>query len=195
MTWNKFLLKLIGVYAPTQNCLARQVHFYNLLKQKIENLTKLEQNYLIVCGDMNLHMDALDTNSNKFRMSPAANIMKEITHIHYLTDVWRSKHRDLRRYSWRRLAPLQLSSLDYIFASEYLLNNHVLKCVNIKHGIQSDHSLVNIEIAIFADGKGPGLFRFRNEMLQDEIFVTSVKDEIQKVTQGDEMYNDATSWV
>ena len=54
--------------------------------------------------------------------------------------------------------------------------------------------MVNMKITVFSCDKGPGLFRFRNDLLQDEVFIKSVRDEIKKAVEGDEVYNDVIDW-
>ena len=189
LDYDKFLLKLVAVYAPTQRLSREQVEFYKLLRSKIDDMSQIDHKFLIICGDMNVQMSYRDTSSNRFRLSTAAGILNDIVQRHRLIDTWRYSYPELRRYTWRRLSPLQQSRIDYVFASEHIISNHSMTRVEIKAGIQSDHSLVNAEFKIFTGNKGPGLFRFRNDLLQDDDFVESVRSEIQKAINGQDIYD------
>ncbi|MEM9078968.1 MAG: reverse transcriptase family protein, partial [Bacteroidota bacterium] len=51
-----------------------------------------------------------------------------------------------------------------------------------------------LEITLFTADKGPGLFRFKNELLNDESFVKTVKAEIREATSGDGTYFAVDDW-
>ena len=192
--YDTFSLKLIAIYAPTQGHIDQQSEFYRFLSRKIEDMTEIEQNHMIVCGDMNVHMSSLDTSNSRFSLTTAANVLKKLIKDYNLVDIWRKRNPGLRRYSWRRLAPVQQSRIDYIFISKYLINNHVLRRTEIKPGVLSDHNIVSMEMNIFADDKGPGLFRFRRDLLQDDIFISAVRAEIIQLKQEEGIYNDVKDW-
>ena len=191
LKYERFSVKLVALYAPTQGHADQQYEFYSALRRKVEEMTQMEQDHLIICGDTNIQMSNLDTsNSNRFRLTAAGKVLLKLLDDYHLVDIWRNKYPEARRYTWRRVAPIQQSRIDCIFASKYLLNNHILRRAEIKPGILSDHSIVNMEITMFADDKGPGLFRFRCELLQDNGFTAAVRDEITKATHGYGIYND-----
>ena len=48
-----------------------------------------------------------------------------------------------------------------------------MKCIEIKAGICSDHSMVNFELVVHNSDKGRGLFRFDNTLLEDIEFVNT----------------------
>ena len=194
LKFEKVLLRMIAIYAPTQGQTRQQLEFFRSLRRKIDEMTQMEQNHMIICGDMNVQMSALDTTNSRFRLSPAADTLKKTVKDYRLVDVWRKKFPGLAQYSWRRLEPLQQSRIDYIFVSKNLINNHLLRVIEIKPGIHSDHSLVNMEITLFSTDKGPGLFRFRSDLLQDDSFTKAVREEIQKAIRGDDIYHDVTDW-
>ena len=68
------------------------------------------------------------------------------------------------------------------------MSNHVLRCIDIRPGILSDHCIVNFEMTLFATTKGPGLWRFNNSLLEDDTFVRWVKTEIGKVKASSGIY-------
>ena len=68
----------------------------------------------------------------------------------------------------------------------------MLKCIDIRPGILSDHCIVNYEMTLFATTKGPGLWRFNNSLLDDDNFVSWVKSEIAKVKTSSGIYAGTT---
>lgn len=188
-------VKLIAVYAPTQNKQREQLEFFTLLNDKIESLSDVEKGYLLICGDMNAHLTERETSNVRFRPSNASRKLNNILQEHDLIDLWRHKNPELTRYTWKRLtAPVQQSRIDYIFGGRRIISNHVVNRSEIKPSILSDHSIVTAEIVIFASNKGPGLFRFRNDLLQDSKFIHLAKLEMQKATTGEEVYCGISDW-
>ena len=185
-----FKLILCAVYALTQGHVKQQVDFIGKLKEEIDQLVDGDS-YLIVCGDFNLHLSALDT-QNRFRLTQAANRMLELAEKWHLVDVWRDHYKTKRPYTWRRFNPSQQSRIDYVLASEHLVRRHILKRIEIKPGIDSDHSLVNVEMTVHGNDKGRGLFRFENTLLDDSEFVDCAKAEIEKARNEEGIYENVS---
>ena len=181
-------LLLCAVYAPTQSHGQQQVNFLCKVKDELDSLMDGEPN-LLLCGDLNMHLSNLDT-QNRFRLTQAARDLQTLSKDLNLVDVWRDRYKSKRQYTWRRFNPSQQSRIDYVLASENLLLNNVLKRIEIKPGVQSDHSLVNFELEVHASDKGRGLFRFDNTLLEDEEFVNSARVEMAKATNCQGMYED-----
>ena len=72
------------------------------------------------------------------------------------------------------------------------MRNNVLRRIEIKPSTHSDHSFVNIELTIYGNDRGRGLFRFDNELLNDSEFVDCARDEIKKAKMGEGIYRDAS---
>ena len=179
-------LILCAVYAPTQSHSQHQVEFFRNLKLELDLVVNGEIN-VILCGDLNVHLSALDT-QNQFRLSTAAKILLEIAHQLNLVDVWREKYKERRQYTWRRFSPFQQSRIDYIMVNEGLLQSNILKCIEIRPSICSDHSLVNLELIVHTCDKGRGLFRFDNTLLDDDDFVAFSRLEITKANNKEGVY-------
>ena len=176
--FSNILFKMFAVYAPTQSHVKQQAKFLETLREMVEEFVSLDCDRIIMCGDFNIQLTELDADKQKFRPSAAAKRLNNLLKKYKLVDVWRNKFPTVRRYSWRRLVPLQQSRKDYVFASKGLLTNHVVKAVGIAPGILSDHSMVYFEMQMVAHKKGPGLWRFNNTFLEDEQFTDWVRAEI-----------------
>lgn len=190
LTFDRFELVICAVYAPTQGHIQQQIDFLNKLKENLDLFSENDSACLIVCGDFNLHLSELDTNSKQFRLSNPSKLLAELLEDFNLVDIWRERNASRRQYTWRRLNPLQQSRIDYVFVSDYLIRNHVLDFIQIKPGIQSDHSMVSMELTVFGTEKGRGLFRFDNRLLEDADFVHGVRQEIRKADEAEGIYAD-----
>ena len=82
------------------------------------------------------------------------------------------------------------SRIDYAFVGDSLIKNHVLRRVEINAGVVSDHSIVHVELSVFGDQKGRGLFRFDNTRLEDTDLVERVRQEIRKANCNVGLYAD-----
>ena len=72
------------------------------------------------------------------------------------------------------------SQLDYFLVSRALEYN--ISYNNIKPGLLSEHSLVNIELTLKESVKrGKGTWKFNNNLLCDKEYIALIKDSIQKV--------------
>ena len=87
-----------------------------------------------------------------------------------LVDVYRTLHKDTRKYSWRRFNSTQRSRLDYFLVSE--------SRANIMPGYFSDHSLVCIGIKTGIVKRHRPLWKFNNSLLRDMTFVNLIKQVI-----------------
>ena len=185
-----FKLLLCAVYAPTQGHGMQQVEFLKKVRVELEAAMNGDPD-ILMCGDFNLHLSKLDT-QNRFRMTQAARELVAISGEWNLVDVWRDKYKDKRQYTWRRFNPNQQSRIDYILASEHLMHNNVLKRIEIRPGINSDHSIVNLELTVCYGDRGRGLFRFDNALLEDTEFVENARAEIEKANQCQGIYEHVT---
>ena len=68
-------LKLFGVYAPTQSHNKVQIEFYENLREKLEALSIEELNFLVLCGDFNIHLGKL---SSLYLHAGCCNITNEL---------------------------------------------------------------------------------------------------------------------
>ena len=148
-------------------------------------MSDVEKHFLLLCGDLNLHLTSLDSRKLRFSITTPAQMLTDVMKEHDLIDLWRHKNPTTRRYTWRRLTPqLKQSRLDYIIVSEQMILNNVVNRVEINPSVLTDHSVVSAEFTIFTSDKGPGLFRFKNELLEDRNFVESARSEIERAKLG-----------
>ena len=159
LDYDRFRIILFAVYAPTQAHGQEQVSYFEKLRDKLSNLSP-DDSYIVLAWDFNVHLSELDVYKCRFRFTRAAQILTDMLNDMELIDVWRERNRTRRRYTWRRLNPLQQSQIDYVFASENLLSTHILKRIEIKMSVLSDHSILTLEMNVNSSDTGPGLWRF-----------------------------------
>ena len=133
-------------------------------------------------------MGPYDAEEGKFSETLASTKLREILDEFFLVDVWREKNPHIRNYTWRRVNPLQQSRLDYIFVTaNFSLEFEIT--VEIAAGIRSDHSVVEVKAVARGIQRGPGLWRYNNELHEsDQIFVDAVREEIARARNRDNPY-------
>lgn len=183
-TYQECNLTIFALYAPTSNHSRSQVEFFDTLGSQLKSIDPEERKHILICGDLNVHLTRLDIDSRRFRLTLAAKRMISLLDEFDLVDIWRYKNPLLRRYTWRRLAPLQQSRIDYMIISRTIVENQVVNNIDLKPGVLSDHSLVNLEVRLFACKGGPGLWRFNNSLIEDRVFVETVRMEVEAVRQN-----------
>ena len=140
-----------------------------------------------MCGDMNIKLNARDT-STTFRLTRACNRLRMLMLEFDLIDVWRKRFPQTRKYTWRKISPLQQSRLDNIFISKNMYRGKQTK-TRIDPGIFSDHNFVFAELDARKTVKGPGIWRFDNFLLENDEFKGEIRDEIGKCIQRDTPYD------
>ena len=169
------MFAIIGIYAPAVDVQKQKVAFLKRLNGILEEFAC---DNVILCGDFNIHLSPLDAELGKYKVTDASKILYELTNQSCLKDIWRVQNPTRREFTWRRVEPLQQSRIDYIFVSELLSCNYEIKAA-IQAGIRSDHSVITITAESANRQRGPGLYRFNNELLSDTEFVELSKKEIQ----------------
>ena len=183
------LASIIGVYAPAVDNQEEKVSFFENMRSV---LAELSETYMIIGGDFNVHMSPYDTEAHKFFATPASAKLSQLVDEYCLVDIWRHQNPQSRSFTWRRIQPLQQSRLDFIFvnAAFQLAFNIESK---ISAGVRSDHSAVDIVATPANRQRGPGLWRYNNELhVNDSIFIESVREETLKARNGVAPYSTDT---
>ena len=113
---------IVGVYAPSVDNVTVKCNFLSELR---ETLLDFATHRTVLCGDLNIKLGSLDTNNTNFRVTGAATKMQDLLDEFSLEDAWRAQHPTTRKYTWKRLNPLQQSRIDYTFVSDVFLSNEV----------------------------------------------------------------------
>ena len=164
---------LINTYAPRTNT-ERKYYFATLSNF----LSTTEEN--ILGGDFNCicdnKLDKLGGNPNA-RQSATA-ILHTITQQYNLTDIWRDRNRDIRKFTWTGKNPHDNSyihtRIDRFYISSTLTTS-VTK-TDITPFAFSDHDLISLSFDFNKQPRGEGFWHFNNNLLEDNAFNTIIKN-------------------
>ena len=106
-----------------------------------------------------------------------------------LVDAWRTINPDSRKYTWRRRKPEILCRLDFFLVSQCLMCS--VTSANISAGYKTDHSLIDIKIALQSNLRGPGYWKLNTSFLTDIDYVTQKTHEEY---QDDDTVNKGLLW-
>lgn len=125
-------------------------------------------------GDFNTQLDLVQLSTHDSQTSrPKATTgsytqqLQILLEDYSLADIWKAKHPASKRGNFHRKA--YSSSLDYIFAPEYLLLS--VTSINTIPEPLSDHCIVKMELNIPDRAQGPGHWKFNNILLSDKTFI------------------------
>ena len=177
-------LKLINVYGPNID----SPSFYKKINDIIESN---DQDYIVICGDLNLVMDPnLDCQNYKHLNNPKArNELLHIMSTYNLKDLYRELNPYTKRYTWRRRNPIKQARLDYFLCSDTLVDI-VNSCI-IKPGYRTDHSFVIMKLGICKFRRGRGLWKLNCSLLKNKDYLILINNLIdrEKLTYSAMVYN------
>lgn len=156
---------LVNVYGPNED----DADFYIQLFDHIE---KEDNPNFIVVGDLNVTLDYFkDTRGlkNDYHLRKR-NVIKNYMELQNMADVWRDRNPDKYQFSWRKNADKkQTSRLDYFLISEGLIPR--VNKTEINPGFDSDHSRIDLDIALARFSRGKGTWKFNSGLLRDKDFI------------------------
>ncbi len=164
---------LVNVYAPTKDKANEQEEF----------LAFLQRILILIGGDFNTYLDpVLDKKGGIMeKRSKFASGLHEMMEEYNLSDIFRVINPTVERFTWRgntKKGVVQ-SRLDYWLVSSHMLYN--LQSIDIKPGIKSDHSLLNINFQIKPNAqRGKGFWKFNSSLLRDEEYIKRIKQTLEE---------------
>ena len=180
ITINDIDYALLNVYAPTKDHTTDQNEFSS---QLLEMLLKYSDKNIIVGGDLNTVLDPnIDKCGGKVeKLSNYAKSLMDIMDTLDLTDIWRIRNPDSKRYTHRQKtkAGIVHSRIDFFLTSTSLTYN-ILE-TNICAGLQSDHSIIQICVSDSETiTRGKGLWKFNTSLLTDINYANNVRSIISE---------------
>ena len=171
---NNEILNIINVYAPNNEL--DQVSFLENLDNAISNLSSSDD--LIIGGDWNVIRDVkLDKSGGNDSVTKPRTVAKldQLMYSFNLCDVWRIKHPNLRRFTWRKSRPeLIQCRLDFWLISESMYDN-VSDC-DILPAIRSDHSCISLKLEEMPNENIKyNLWKFNSDLLTDLNYINQMK--------------------
>ena len=173
---------LINLY--NANTEAEQINTLNSLADHLLKHNINQDRHPILMGDLNLifdiELDALGGNPALKKRSIAALI--KITESLDTSDIFRIRNPNTKRFTFRQKSKSNQTThrrLDYVFLSTSL--QEFARKIEILPSFLSDHSPVLLSLQKNVENvRGKGLWKFNNSHLQDNIFITNIKDVIRK---------------
>ena len=164
---------LINIYAPRTDAECRY-HFTT-----IQNfISTTEPN--ILGGDFNCitdnKLDKLGGNPNPRQI--AATFLHTITQKKNLTNIWRDRNRDIRKFTWTGKNPQDNTYIHTRIDKFYIsstLTPYLTKTDIIPFSF-SDHDLICLTFDLSNQPRGEGYWLFNTNLLQDEIFNTNMNN-------------------
>ena len=162
-----------NLYAPTRNFEKDQQRCFGNFITQLQNMQNINT---ILGGDFNLYLnprlDKLDHSPDHNDNRNFRSDVKFFMSVNNYVDLWRTVNPDKRYFTWHR--GTKRSRLDYILASEHLLN--FIEDVTILPGIQSDHSLLKLSLKSGnKQERWRGFWKFNSSLLHDPIYVDKSK--------------------
>jgi hypothetical protein len=169
-------ISLVTVYGPNTD----EPEFYDNIFSIID---RFGNDSFTICGDLNLVLDPVLDYHNYKTINNRKARDKLLHHMSQreLFDPYREFNPELKRYTWRRSNPLQQARLDLFIVSNSFLP-YVKKC-DILPSVQSDHSLVYIDIQLTDFKHGKGLWKHNNSLLKDISYLEIMNKKIDEITR------------
>ena len=149
------------VYGPNND----DENFYSDLDRA---LSSFNNPVIILGGDWNSTRNFSMDNNNYVAPNNQKNAkaLTKIINKYNLTDVWRPKNPNKKRYTWLQGMSCKQARLDFFLCSEELTS--VCTKEDILNKYRSDHAPIRITIALNAQPIGAGSWKFNNSLLKDE---------------------------
>ena len=169
----EFSIRLITVYSPNKDT----PNFFNNLNGLLDENT---QDYLFICGDLNLVLNpSCDSYNYKNLNNPRSrNLLLSMINTFNLIDAFRHLQPSVKRYTWRRKSPTKQARLDYFLISEEMTD--LIASCKINPSYRSDHSIIEINISLNNFVRGKGVWKFNCRLLQDEQYLQLINSIIKE---------------
>ena len=166
LEWQNKSIGITNVYAPNHN---DATFFENSFKE----MESLDCTYNIISGDFNVVPDGNDRSNKQVYHKKCKQVIDNFVEANNFGDIWRIMHPDERFFTYMNNTNRRSwSRIDYFLVSQGVQ----LACVDasIKPSINTDHSLISMDICFGEYKRGPGSWKFNNTMLNNHKFVEDV---------------------
>ncbi|KAL9963682.1 hypothetical protein ACROYT_G027211 [Oculina patagonica] len=128
-------------------------------------------------GDFNIFFDEnLDCfGGNRKIKDRSVNEIKDMMSENDLIDIWRIRHPDDKRFTWRQKTPLIQRRLDFWLVSDSC-QEEVL-ATDVIPAIKSDHSAISLHFKSITNyDRGPSFWRFNSSLADDPVYAEFLKN-------------------
>ena len=161
---------LVNYYAP--NYEADQVKLLNDLTHAFDQLEITANTSFLWGGDFNtifdISLDA-DGGSPQLYIKSVAKLLSVMSE-NDLSDIFRIRYPDSRRFTWRRKTPFLQRRLDYFLVSDSLQES--IETIDIIPSVASYHSALILKLRPTYEGnRGRSYWKFDSSLTEDKQFV------------------------
>lgn len=181
---------IVNAYAPCTSA-STNMFFTNLTAI----VNELEWEQKVVCGDFNAVMDNdLDIISGEKHSKPLVELFNNFVNECELTDVWRSLNPLRREFTWSKISQNKLLArrLDYVFLNDAACN--IVTNSDIHSVPTSDHRGILVALKCENVRRGPGYWKFNNNLLKEKAFVEKINKIIDSTTLEASEESAETRW-
>ena len=182
----KFLI--LSFYSPSVEKEIKNFVINSICAHLTSMGTDLPQ-FLILGGDTNTVFSNLDKEGGNPQLkNHAINSFETMKQNFGIFDTFRQKNPTKREYSWETLNPQIIKErIDIIFVSNSLQDYVTETGIVPVHKTCSDHGIPYVKIQGFGiPSRGPGLWKFNNQLLVDQSFVSELNEQLPKwVSEGE----------
>ena len=162
---------IINIYAPNKK--SEKIKFYEKLYTCMNSVSEKMYDTVIISGDFNSVLDnSLDIISGAPHDTTEINLFKTFVNNFDLCDTWRLFNPKTKDFSWHRQNPFVARRLDYILCSNSTHPN--VSKVEHKYIPCSDHKAVVLQFKTENFKRGPGIWKFNNSLLNDQLFLADI---------------------
>ena len=168
---------IINVYGPNKD----ETEFYKKLGEK---MIELENSNIILMGDFNLVLDPKQDRIDGKQYQPhSVKILNDITEAFNLVDIWRVRNPDTKFFSWTRKCKIgnkcmSGSRIDFALIEQGLANK--VEQAKYEYGYKMDHMMMEIQVKLGTHKRGPGYWKFNNNLLHDHKYVQHTNEIIEE---------------
>ena len=137
---------------------------------------------LIIGGDWNISLQAIDKKGgNPWKPTVSRDLLMTMMKEFDLVDVYREKNPTNKSYTYESKALKLRSRIDF-----FLIPQHQISWVEQIETVVSnapDHKAVKLKLNGSNNKRGPGLWKFNNSLLDDEDYVTLIRENYSPISE------------
>ena len=165
---------IINIYAPHKK--REKVVFYNKLYNLLNKFTSnITEENIIICGDFNSVLNnSLDIIAGAPHDIGEIDLFVSFLSHFDLIDIWRSFNKNAKDFTWFRNNPFIARRLDYFICNKATF----LKTTKVNHIYMScsDHKAIFLEIKTEQFKRGPGIWKFNDDLLNDKCYLKEINN-------------------
>ena len=171
ISFNSTKVSLCNIYAP--NNLELQLRFISTLNEFLCSNANISE--LILGGDWNVALEAVDKSGGiPWRPTAYREQVLALSREFGLVDILRVKNPNGKFYTYESKALKLKSRIDYFLITKSW--GHLVSVADTKISIAPDHRAVRLGIKMVTNKRGPGLWKFNNSLLKDQVFITLIEN-------------------